>query len=115
MSPGYPYYVVPSNPNYGQGKLTTCAQLGLIWAADSYQYSPPGTDYGAFHVEQTGFDPAGFNIVFFDGSVRWVVNKNHFLANGVAPLHENIDNVNEFFGPYGSNPSFGPYTSGNLP
>jgi len=58
------------------GKLDKAVKLGAIWMADAYQpYSWPPTPgqtpwYGN-HLDKTGF-PTGFNVLFFDGSVKWI-------------------------------------------
>ncbi|MCM8821893.1 MAG: DUF1559 domain-containing protein [Candidatus Omnitrophica bacterium] len=59
------------------GKLDKAIKLGAIWVTDAYEpYSwPPAPGTGApwhgNHLDKDGL-PTGFNILFFDGSVKWV-------------------------------------------
>jgi len=83
----------PYDPSYGGGKLSKCSQLGYIWAADVYNLSPTyPPEYCVNHVERASYYyPEGFNVLFFDGSVRWVSDPNHTICNTSDGYHtENI-------------------------
>jgi prepilin-type N-terminal cleavage/methylation domain-containing protein/prepilin-type processing-associated H-X9-DG protein len=79
---------VRRDPNWGpggpydtktNGKLTKAAQRGFICMADAYYLSGSGGNW-ANHL---GADllPEGFNVLFFDGSARWVNDTKHVIAN----------------------------------
>lgn len=76
------------DPNWGQGgpydtktngKLTKAVRANFICMADNYWLSGSGGNW-ANHLG-TDLLPEGFNILFFDGSVRWVNDNRHVLAN----------------------------------
>ena len=90
----------------GNGKIATCSMLGLPWAADGFDYQT----LLVCHAEPSSSLPAGFNIAFFDGSVRWVTNQSHLLANTSSPYY-NLDNNSTFW----DSPAGGPATTTTLP
>jgi len=68
------------NPNWGpyssgagKGKLTNSTKFGYVWVADLYSY--PGTSN---HVNRGDPRyPEGINVLFFDGSAKWVPDSGH--------------------------------------
>ncbi|MCM8822868.1 MAG: DUF1559 domain-containing protein [Candidatus Omnitrophica bacterium] len=70
--------------NETRSKVDLCAKKGLIWVADNLGYyawnngSPPGSE-GYNHVTGRDLLPAGMNLLFFDGSVKWINDANHRL------------------------------------
>jgi prepilin-type N-terminal cleavage/methylation domain-containing protein/prepilin-type processing-associated H-X9-DG protein len=83
---GGPWAGVPPDGPYGSGEsvLTTSAMLGYACAGDAYVVSG-GVAYGN-HMVQTNLLSSnlailGFNILYFDGSVRWWSNSNNALVN----------------------------------
>jgi prepilin-type processing-associated H-X9-DG protein len=83
---GGPWASIPPDGPYGSGLgvLTTSAMLGYACAGDAY-VAASGIAYGN-HMGQTNFLSSnlqilGFNILYFDGSVRWWQNNNNVLVN----------------------------------
>ncbi len=70
----YPHSFQLTSKAYG--KLDRAVKLGAIWMADCYQPAswPPAPGvfpwYGN-HLDKDGL-PTGFNVLFFDGSVKWI-------------------------------------------
>lgn len=70
----------------GNGKLDRAAKLGYVWMADAYypSYTPvsPGVQaYLGNHLDNRMSVPTGFNCLFFDGSVKWIPDPDHTIAN----------------------------------
>jgi len=64
-----------------KGKLSKAAAAGYICAADAYIISTYGPAYtGRNHIGTAGL-PDGFNVLFFDGSVKWLADPNHVVCN----------------------------------
>jgi prepilin-type N-terminal cleavage/methylation domain-containing protein/prepilin-type processing-associated H-X9-DG protein len=62
----------------GKGKLTQSAMKGFLWAADCW-LANSGCSHRDYSISK--ILPVGFNVLFFDGSVRWVNDSNHVIAN----------------------------------
>ena len=83
---GGPWTAIPPDGPYGSGEgvLMTSAMLGYACAGDAY-VAASGIAYGN-HMGQTNFLSSnlqilGFNILYFDGSVKWWGNNNNVLVN----------------------------------
>lgn len=68
-----------------KGKVDLCAKKGLMWVADvwnSYAWNngKPGTNT-SYPYAHAGKDrlPMGLNVLFFDGSVKWINDPDHKL------------------------------------
>ncbi|MCM8786397.1 MAG: DUF1559 domain-containing protein [Candidatus Omnitrophica bacterium] len=72
-----------------KGKLSKASQLGYIWAADWYNLSPSyPPEYHVNHIDRSsGYYPEGFNVLFFDGSVKWISDQRHIICNTSDGYH----------------------------
>jgi len=89
---GWPADAGPYSAYKGiRGKYSRAVKMGYLCVADGY--SPcgwPPDDYGN-HLGDDGL-PEGFNILFFDGSVKWVNDSNRVICTGEPPYgHQNCD------------------------
>lgn len=66
----------PYSSSGGRGKLDACADRNLIAVSETWQLS--ASLY--LNHNESGF-PAGFNVLGFDASGRWVSDANHQIAN----------------------------------
>ena len=67
------------------GRLDKAAKLGYVWMADLY-WAPsvpvtPGIRPSLGNHLDNNYLPLGFNILFFDGSARWIPDSGHRIAN----------------------------------
>ncbi|HPO51788.1 MAG TPA: DUF1559 domain-containing protein [bacterium] len=79
-------YSDASMKNATKSKVDLCAKKGLIWVADAWGYyawnygNPPGmSSEGYSHNNGRDQLPAGMNVLFFDGSVKWINDPTHKL------------------------------------
>ena len=77
--------------NYANGKLSKAMRLGYIWAADCFSvHSPWPSIYFVNHIDRaSNYYPEGFNILFFDGSVKWVSDKDRKLCKNQSGYTRN--------------------------
>ncbi|MCM8806252.1 MAG: type II secretion system GspH family protein [Candidatus Omnitrophica bacterium] len=73
-----------SSSSPGYGKIDRAAKLGYVWIADAYwpasvPVSPGVPPYLGNHLYNSM--PMGFNCLFFDGSVKWIPDPDHNIAN----------------------------------
>ncbi len=68
----------PYSATGGRGKLSACADLDLICATETWNLNPALLFLN--HPDAASF-PAGFNVLGFDGSAKWVSNARHDIAN----------------------------------
>ncbi|MFN4227893.1 MAG: hypothetical protein ACK4F0_07145 [Candidatus Ratteibacteria bacterium] len=68
-----------------KGKVDLAAKKGYMWVADCWGYyawnygNPPGpTSEGYSHSGKDRL-PMGINVLFFDGSAKWINDQNHKL------------------------------------
>ena len=62
------------------GKMSRAMKAGLIAAGDAYTLYSTETYNGKSHAGKDGI-PEGFNILFFDGSVKWLSNADKKICN----------------------------------
>lgn len=89
---GDPYLVVGQvrigpYDSTAKGKLSQSVSAGYLCAADGYKFSTSGPVYsGVNHAGHDGL-PEGFNVLFFDGSVKWVSNSQRNICNTSDNAH----------------------------
>ena len=68
-----------------KAKVDICAKKGYIWVADSLGYyawnygNPPGASSEGYSHSGRDRLPMGLNVLFFDGSVKWINDQDHKL------------------------------------
>ena len=77
------HYYFNANITFYKMKMRTVTSKKLLLMADGYQNLYSSTSLALNHPDKFSL-PAGLNVLLPDGSCKWVINKNHKIANNFS-------------------------------